>query len=82
MKKFKKRLIEVFAPFRFYKDKRYPNKGIPFVFYIHIYTYSVILFSQKKPIFDCAQAARARPFSAARERAERERKGGSHVSPL
>ena len=40
------------------------------------------LLSQKKLNFDCAQAARAHPFSAARERVERDRKGGNHVSPL
>ena len=42
----------------------------------------ISLLSQKKLIFDCAQAARAPSFSAARERRQRDRKGGSRVSPL
>ena len=32
-----------------------------------------------KLIFSCAQAARAPSFSAARERRQRDRKGGNHV---
>ena len=40
------------------------------------------LLSQRKFTFQSAHAARAHPFSAARERMQRERKGGNRVFPL
>ena len=44
-------------------------------------SFLTMAFSVKFSLFP-AQAAGARPFSAARERMQRERKGGNHVSPL
>ena len=45
-------------------------------FPFYIFRFFESLLSQRKLIFDSAQAARAHPFSAARERVERDRKGG------
>ena len=47
---------------------------IPAIFYLHFIPFTFL--------FPSAHAAGAPPFSAVRERRQRERKGGNHVSPL